>query len=190
MTKIAAGWNHTVVLTSSNDIYTTGLGQNGQLGHGDDESKTSFTWVKKLGGKNITSIYAGGHHTWCVIDSDNKAIANYRPPSPLRTPIANSPLNMTQTKMHGRGETSMENSIMKEKRSRNDIGLEHMCLFVIFSDQGKSHRFARVTIEENKLSVFNRTFAEYIKSIEDEEGGLAYYNIQKDDDLFQLVVVM
>lgn len=175
-----------MVLTSNHDVYTTGFGQTGQLGHGDEESKTVFTWVKKLGGKKVSSIYAGGHHTWCVIDSDNKTISNYRPPSPLRTPVMSSPLNMTQTKLH-KGDTSMDNSLIKEKRGRNDIGLEHMSLFLIFSDQAKSHRFARVTLDERQLPLFNRTFSEYIKSIGDEEGGLAYYNIQKDDDLFQMV---
>lgn len=173
-------------MTSSHDVYTTGLGQNGQLGHGDDESKTVFTWVKKLGGKNINSIYAGGHHTWCVIDSDIKSVANYRPPSPLRTPVVNSPLNLTQVKVQ-RGDTSADSSMIREKKGRNDIGLEHMCLFIVFSSQAKSHRFARVAIDEKQLPMFNRTFTEYIKMLEDEEGGLAYYNVHKDDDIFQLV---
>jgi hypothetical protein len=174
-------------LTSGHDVFTAGLNQAGQLGIGDEDSKTSFTWVKLLAGKNITSIYAGGHHTWFVIDSDNKHIPDYTPPSPLRTSLLNSPLNLTQTKMPGRGDHSDEHSIIKDKNRKNDFGLEHLSLHVIFSDQGKSHRFARVTLDEREMTVFNRTFAEYIKIIEDEEGGLAFYNIQKDDDLFQLV---
>lgn len=157
------------------------------MGIGDEESKINFTWVKTLGGKNITSIYAGGHHTWCVIDSDNKQVPDYSPPSPLKTSLANSPLNMTQAKMHGKGDSSADQSMMKERGRKNDLGLEHLSLHVIFSDQGKSHRFARVTIDDREMSAFNRTFGEYIKVIEDEEGGLAFYNIQKDDDLFQLV---
>lgn len=175
------------MLTSCHDVFTAGLNQAGQLGIGDEESKTSFTWVRVLGGKNITSIYAGGHHTWCVIDSDNKHIADYNPPSPLRMSLINSPLNMTQAKMQGRGDNSDDQSILREKNRKNDMGLEHLSLHVIFSDQGKSHRFARVTLDDREMDTFNRTFAEYIKIIEDEEGGLAFYNIQKDDDLFQLV---
>lgn len=33
ISKIAAGWRHSIVLTDSHDVYTTGLNQFGQLYH-------------------------------------------------------------------------------------------------------------------------------------------------------------
>lgn len=184
--RIAAGWNHTIVLTANHDVFTTGLGQNGQLGHGDEDAKTIFTWVKKLGGKNITSIFAGGHHSWCLVDGDTKNISNYNPPSPLRNSPISSPINAGRSQL-GRGEGSNETSMIREKKSRNDIGMEHMILHLIFSDQQKSHRFARVTMEEKNKNAFDRAFSEYIKILEGQEGNLVFYNIQKDDDLFQII---
>jgi len=38
--QIAAGWNHSLVLTESGDLWACGYGAHGQLGLGDKESKT------------------------------------------------------------------------------------------------------------------------------------------------------
>jgi len=53
-------------------------------GLGDDESKTVFTHVTNLGGKNTATISAGGDHSWAVLDRSSPIKQNYRPPSPLR----------------------------------------------------------------------------------------------------------
>jgi alpha-tubulin suppressor-like RCC1 family protein len=65
---VAAGWNHSLALTDEGDLYSSGYGLNGQLGLGDKESKTQFTYVQSFANKNITSIFAGGNHSWVVID--------------------------------------------------------------------------------------------------------------------------
>lgn len=67
--QVAAGWNHSMALTDRGDVYTCGYGGHGQLGHGDKESKTQFTLVQQLGNKNVTKIFAGGSHSWVVLDS-------------------------------------------------------------------------------------------------------------------------
>lgn len=65
---VAAGWNHSLVLTERGDLYACGYGLNGQLGLGDKESKTSMTFVQSFSRKNISNIFAGGNHSWVVLD--------------------------------------------------------------------------------------------------------------------------
>lgn len=52
-------------------------------GLNDKESRTQFTHVANLGGKNVYNIYAGGNHSWVVIDDVMPVRDNYRPPSPV-----------------------------------------------------------------------------------------------------------
>eukprot|EP01017_Pseudomicrothorax_dubius_P028781 TRINITY_DN3446_c0_g2_i8.p1 TRINITY_DN3446_c0_g2~~TRINITY_DN3446_c0_g2_i8.p1 ORF type:complete len:445 (+),score=87.98 TRINITY_DN3446_c0_g2_i8:39-1373(+) len=82
--QIAAGWNHSLVLTSTLDAYACGYGLFGQLGVGDEESKTTFTHVSSLAGKRVNRIFAGGNHSWVMLDYNNTDIENYVLPSPLR----------------------------------------------------------------------------------------------------------
>jgi alpha-tubulin suppressor-like RCC1 family protein len=65
---IAAGWNHSAVLTTEGYLYVCGHGEYGQLGLGDTSSKTRFTYVPFIKDKNIYKVFAGGNHTWLVID--------------------------------------------------------------------------------------------------------------------------
>jgi alpha-tubulin suppressor-like RCC1 family protein len=69
--QIAAGWNHSLALTESGDLYACGYGAHGQLGLGDKESKTQFTLVSQMQNKSITSIFAGGSHSWVVLNHMN-----------------------------------------------------------------------------------------------------------------------
>jgi alpha-tubulin suppressor-like RCC1 family protein len=68
---MAAGWNHSLVLTENGDLWAAGYGAHGQLGFGDKESKTSFTVVGSVANKNIDKIFAGGAHSWIVLNSMN-----------------------------------------------------------------------------------------------------------------------
>ena len=68
ITQIAAGWNHSLVLNSEGDLYTCGHGKYGQLGLGESEPKSQFTIVDAMQPKNIYKIYAGGNHSWVVLD--------------------------------------------------------------------------------------------------------------------------
>lgn len=89
--KIATGWHHSLVLTEKGDIYAAGHGAYGQLGLGKDESMQAFTHINTLGPKNIKDIYAGGDHSWVVLDELNPDKSQYSSPSPLReaaSPIA------------------------------------------------------------------------------------------------------
>lgn len=50
-----------------------------------------------------------------------------------------------------------------------------------------SHRFIRVTIQDEEIEDFNKEFVNYIKRLEDEDPGMVYYNIQEDGTLFEMV---
>ena len=80
---IAAGWNHSLVLSDKGDLFTCGYGNHGQLGLNDKEPRTSFTHVACLGPKNVYKIFAGGNHSWVVIDDIIPVREHYRPPSPV-----------------------------------------------------------------------------------------------------------
>ena len=63
--QAVAGWSHTVVLTSDGEVYTCGLGINGQLGHGDDNDEFTLKRVEALvfKGDPIVQVSAGYTHT-------------------------------------------------------------------------------------------------------------------------------
>lgn len=71
VTQIAAGWNHTMALTQSGKLFGSGHGEHGQLGLGDHENQKSFVSVTSIGNKNIGQIYAGGNHSWIVLDEQD-----------------------------------------------------------------------------------------------------------------------
>jgi len=51
---------------------------------GDKESKTYFCNVQSLGNKNISKIFAGGNHSWIVLDTVMPVREKYNAPSPLK----------------------------------------------------------------------------------------------------------
>ena len=58
-------------------------GESGQLGGGNLESKTQFTLVESIGDKNIDKLYAGGSHSWIILNDIDPVRENYRFPDPL-----------------------------------------------------------------------------------------------------------
>jgi len=83
LSYIAAGWNHSVVLTDQGDIFATGYGAHGQLGLNDKDSRTSYNYVTHIGAKNVYRIFAGGNHSWVVIDDIMPVRQRHRAPSPV-----------------------------------------------------------------------------------------------------------
>lgn len=52
-------------------------------GLNDKESRTSFNHIGNIGAKNVYRIFAGGNHSWVVIDDIIPIRKKYRPPSPV-----------------------------------------------------------------------------------------------------------
>ena len=81
--EIAAGWSHSMVLSSEGNIYSTGCNKYGELGTGKNNNKYNYTWVSKLSKLNIKHISAGGHHSWCLLDNSEPYRKNKNIPEPL-----------------------------------------------------------------------------------------------------------
>lgn len=65
-------------------------------GLNDKESRTSFNHIINIGAKNVYRIFAGGNHSWVVIDDIIPIRKRYRAPSPV-------PDNKTMTVYDSRG---------------------------------------------------------------------------------------
>ncbi|KAG1334481.1 PH, RCC1 and FYVE domains-containing protein 1-like [Cocos nucifera] len=61
--EIACGSYHAAVLTSRTEVYTWGKGANGQLGHGDNDDRTTPTLVEALKDKQVKSVTCGANFT-------------------------------------------------------------------------------------------------------------------------------
>ena len=48
----------------------------------------NFIHVSPLGPKNIKKIFAGGDHSWVILDESNPERLDYSPPSPLKVPVS------------------------------------------------------------------------------------------------------
>ena len=84
--QIAAGWSHSMVLTSEGNLYVSGCGKYGELGlEGDGKvNKCNFTFLKCASELNISRIYAGGHHSWLITDNNVPERIGFQMPEPLR----------------------------------------------------------------------------------------------------------
>jgi alpha-tubulin suppressor-like RCC1 family protein len=75
--SIAAGWNHSVVLSADGKIYAAGDNRYGQLGLGDsgeDTNRFLFTHSTSLDDKNITAVFANAFQTF-ALTADGKIYA-------------------------------------------------------------------------------------------------------------------
>ena len=62
----ACGDDHTLVLTEAGRVWAYGRGQNGRLGTGDEDDRTTPTEVAGLQGVTITFVAAGDNHSVAV----------------------------------------------------------------------------------------------------------------------------
>jgi alpha-tubulin suppressor-like RCC1 family protein len=68
-TLVSCGKFQTAICTEDGRICTFGEGEYGQLGHGDQENKTSPALVHALVGKHITQVQCGDYHTMALTSS-------------------------------------------------------------------------------------------------------------------------
>lgn len=61
--KVACGWDHSIAISSSGQVFTWGSGTNGKLGHGDEENCELPTLVRDLEGKMVVDAKGGCEHT-------------------------------------------------------------------------------------------------------------------------------
>lgn len=73
--QMACGSFHTMVLTETGDLYTWGIGERGQLGHGDLENRKTPTPILGLQGKEIGCIAAGEAHSIAALKDKSSVFA-------------------------------------------------------------------------------------------------------------------
>lgn len=101
--QIAAGEDHSVILTQSGEVYTFGKGSNGQLGHGNRNDCSRPTKVRHLAKKKnkIRFIAAGFDQTFCI--SSEGEVYSFGKAGPwlgydVRQALVNVPKRVTATK--------------------------------------------------------------------------------------------
>ena len=164
--QIAVGWNHSVVLTESLDVYATGYGSSGQLGLGNDESKTDYTWISNLAGKKIKRIFAGGNHSWVLLDEKNPMIADYKPPSPLREGDKLEDFGFVETKPLNSGPVFKKVEL-------------HYC------ELDMLHRFVRFEVMdsfENKKQDVQQHISEFLREMQKADEGYSVLRFSKTQD--------
>ena len=62
------GPGHSAAITSGGNLYTWGMGRDGQLGHGDTEPRLEPTLVSALADKKVVAVSCGATHTAALTD--------------------------------------------------------------------------------------------------------------------------
>ena len=52
------------------------------MGLGHNDTQIEFTWIESLRGKKIKKVFAGGNHSWFLLDYDTPYDIEDRSPSP------------------------------------------------------------------------------------------------------------
>ena len=186
----AVGWHHSVVCDEQGNVYACGTNSNGQLGVGDTESRTAFTFVAKLVGRNVSRVFAGGNHTWAILDN----VQPFKPPQqePPSPPAMASPVQKSPSP----GRLTPSSSRVGLPRSKTEISavsgsevvlpakLPQFCLYVIYTkDIGMCHRFVRFEVKDREAKKMEIAVKKYIEELK-TEGGYAYHRLNPDQDIF------
>ena len=68
---VSCGQSHSLVLSAIGVVFSSGLGSQGQLGHGGLESECSLRVIEALEGVRMRRVCAGGWHSMALSDSDD-----------------------------------------------------------------------------------------------------------------------
>ena len=74
--SMSCGAHHLLVVTIENgehNVYSSGVNNYGQLGHGDTETRSVLTKIQDLVGMDITKVSAGEHFS-CFVDSTGREV--------------------------------------------------------------------------------------------------------------------
>ena len=68
ISSITCGWDHCLALDSNGRLLSWGSGQNGKLGHGNEENISAPCYVASLEGVTVVKIGAGSEHSAAISD--------------------------------------------------------------------------------------------------------------------------
>lgn len=165
VSEIVAGWNHSLILTEEGDVWSCGYGFYGQLGLGDDEPRTVFTHINALGNKKICKIFAGGNHSWALLDLNDPIRENYSPPSPLLE-----------------SEDEKREILLSFTAQAPKSEYE---LTIVYSDSVFCHRFIYFILKEASLDIGKARVDEYVSEMYYIENGFQTHFISSEDKLVE-----
>jgi len=204
--SIAAGWSHSMILSEKNFLYVSGCGKYGELGLEDEENRSNFTLVRPTMDVNITQFFAGGHHSWIIVDSENPEKVEIKTPSPINTPPGTpSPKNLSpRIRTEVKNNSPKKNSVITiQKLSKEKSQLEEKLqldldllggkssnnnnhiLQVTYTDLKTCHRFIRFSIDPNSKfkDISFKDLNKLIGNFFVNERGLISYRLQDDSDI-------
>ncbi len=162
--KVSCGWNHTIALVSPNDVYSTGINKYGQLGVSDLKIRHEFTLISSLGGKRVNNIFAGGHHSWFLIDYKNPDLSDYEIPSPPLETTGKYLKEKLQSQKKARSfikSSPFKSNRSMEKKQKN--------IFKEDSDEFEEER-PKTAIDDNKRTLgFNNEFRQFKTELTQEK---------------------
>jgi len=107
------------------------------------EVHAMFQHVVSLGPRNIYKVFAGGNHSWVVLDDIIPVREKYRPPSPLPERAPSLSLSPTRSRSKSRsGKSATRKSNVSNKPSEPSYSID-----VTYSpDSNMIHRFINFEI--------------------------------------------
>ena len=120
--EIAAGWSHSLVLTSEGNVYSTGCNKYGELGIGKNLNRYKYIWIKSLSNLNIKHISAGGHHSWCLIDYNMPIRKDNNNPEPLLE--SNFSMANKNKRKFSESSNNSNNSSLNRKNIKSSISAD------------------------------------------------------------------
>ena len=165
--EIDAGWSHSLVLTDEGNVYCAGCGKFGELGLGENKNKYNYTWIRKLGYMNVRHIFAGGHHSWCLIDDKYPLKERFVEPEPLEKPN----YIMTKRKSSNLSDNNLSFNETNNRRQKTSNTV----------DYGKNRR--NPYNEHNSMRNLNNR----INSFDNNEDRINNINILNNKDLKRMI---
>lgn len=174
----------------------------------DLENRKHFTLVRSASMLNITNIYAGGHHSWLIIDNISPERMDFEIPSPLdfdNFSADNSPKNKNSssnniTKVNLNNLNNFNNiytqpeKIQTSKINNNikfnlDLLNEKLMklnnkvsLQVAYTDLKMVHRFVRFSITSNKENIF-KELNSAVSDFYQDDPCVVLFRLQDDSDV-------
>jgi len=198
-----------MILTSQNYLYVSGCGKYGELGLEDDENRRNFTLLRSTMNLNITKIFAGGHHSWIIVDAKIPEKAELNSPSPIgsggNTPPSGSqsPRNLNNVNSVNNANLINNNNENKnfgnnnknklDQKLRFDMDLlagkfvnrERFILQVAYTDLRICHRFIRFAVPNGSRfkDISYRDLINLMQNYFKSDRGIVTFRLQDDSDV-------
>mmetsp|Transcript_32026 Transcript_32026/g.31329 ORF Transcript_32026/g.31329 Transcript_32026/m.31329 type:complete len:183 (+) Transcript_32026:1234-1782(+) len=177
--QIAAGRNHSLVLTIKGDVYASGSDRDGQLGIPDKLMRTNFQQVVSLISVNVVKLYAGGLHSWMVLDEvmpkkdDFKEGKEHESTFNDDEYLLNDDDSLNQISNFGENPKGKPHSVNSNFSNFQNMESRHskFGLLVNYTDTNLSHRFIRFEVPQHNIQQAKAKVEEFIAQNYKEETG-------------------